>query len=192
MVGQDGRVTGIDMTAAMLAKARAAAAEMGADNVEFVEAEAEQLPFADASFDAAWIQHASMNIEAKEDLVREIRRILRPRGRLALHEIFAGAAQPIHFPVPWAGDPSLSFLEEQHVMRDLFRRVGFRELEWRDVSAAALAWGRARTQAILEPGRRPLGIHLLLGREAPTIAQTMVRNFEEGRLSAAYGVFERG
>src|SRR5437899_8629760 len=49
MVGADGRVTGIDMTAAMLAKARAAAAEMGAANVEFVESEAERLPFPDES-----------------------------------------------------------------------------------------------------------------------------------------------
>src|SRR6266487_4348660 len=45
MVGGQGRVTGIDMTQEMLAKARAAAAEMGASNVEFVESEAERLPF---------------------------------------------------------------------------------------------------------------------------------------------------
>src|ERR671927_423203 len=51
MVGGQGRVTGIDMTPEMLAKARTAAAEMGATNVEFVEAEAERLPFADGSFD---------------------------------------------------------------------------------------------------------------------------------------------
>src|SRR6266498_2573707 len=51
MVGEHGHVTGIDMTPAMLRTARTAAAEMGAANVEFVETEAEQLPFADASFD---------------------------------------------------------------------------------------------------------------------------------------------
>src|SRR5439155_18823062 len=51
MVGADGRATGIDMTPEMLAKARAAAAELGATHVEFVEAEAEWLPFADKSFD---------------------------------------------------------------------------------------------------------------------------------------------
>ena len=43
MVGEQGHVTGIDMTQEMLAKARAAAAEMGATNVEFVEGEAERL-----------------------------------------------------------------------------------------------------------------------------------------------------
>src|SRR6266481_6877263 len=51
MVGEHGHVTGIDMTPPMLAKARAAAAELGATNVAFVESEAEQLPFPDESFD---------------------------------------------------------------------------------------------------------------------------------------------
>src|SRR5439155_20581797 len=50
MVGEQGDVTGIDMTQQMLAKARTAAAEMGASNVEFVESEAERLPFPDESF----------------------------------------------------------------------------------------------------------------------------------------------
>ena len=51
MVGEHGSVTGIDMTPEMLTKARTAAAEMGAANVDFVESEAERLPFADESFD---------------------------------------------------------------------------------------------------------------------------------------------
>ena len=53
MVGASGQVTGIDMTQEMLAKARSAAVEMGATNVEFVEGEAEGLPFADESFDVS-------------------------------------------------------------------------------------------------------------------------------------------
>nr|MBA3567466.1 methyltransferase domain-containing protein [Actinomycetota bacterium] len=51
MVGPEGHVTGIDMTPEMLAKARAAATEMGASNVEFVEGEGERLPFPSESFD---------------------------------------------------------------------------------------------------------------------------------------------
>ena len=51
MVGPEGRVTGIDMTPEMLAKAHAAAEAMKATNVEFVEGEVERLPFADESFD---------------------------------------------------------------------------------------------------------------------------------------------
>jgi arsenite methyltransferase len=51
MVGEQGHVTGIDMTPEMLAKSRSAARTMGVRNVEFVEGEAERLPFPDASFD---------------------------------------------------------------------------------------------------------------------------------------------
>src|SRR5205807_10047069 len=51
MVGEEGHVTGVDMTPEMVAKARSAAAAMGATNVEFVDAEAERLPFPDGSFD---------------------------------------------------------------------------------------------------------------------------------------------
>ena len=58
MVGDEGHVTGIDMTPAMLAKARAAAAEMAVTNVDFVEGEAERLPFED-SFDVVILMPAS-------------------------------------------------------------------------------------------------------------------------------------
>src|SRR6266571_2927941 len=51
MVGPEGRVTGIDMTPEMLAKARASAAAMGVENAEFLEGEAEALPIRDGSFD---------------------------------------------------------------------------------------------------------------------------------------------
>src|ERR671937_1766346 len=47
MVGAVGHVSGIDMTPEMLAKARSAAAELGAANVDFVEGEIEKLPFPD-------------------------------------------------------------------------------------------------------------------------------------------------
>src|SRR5690348_3172205 len=68
MVGADGHVTGIDMTVAMLVKARSAATEMGATNVEFVEAEAERLPFADESFDVV-ISNGVIDLVPDKDAV---------------------------------------------------------------------------------------------------------------------------
>jgi arsenite methyltransferase len=50
MVGPSGTVVGIDMTPAMLAKARHAAAELGVANADFIEGEVESLPFPDESF----------------------------------------------------------------------------------------------------------------------------------------------
>ena len=87
MVGHEGRVTGIDMTPEMLAKARAAANEMGANNVEFVEGEVERLPFADASFDVVISNGVIDLIPDKEAVFSEIARVLRPGGRLQIADV---------------------------------------------------------------------------------------------------------
>ena len=87
MVGPDGHVTGVDMTAAMLAKARAAATEMGVTNVEFVEGEAEGLPVADASFDVVISNGVIDLIPDKEAVFGEIHRVLVPGGRIQLADI---------------------------------------------------------------------------------------------------------
>src|SRR5262245_1411601 len=87
MVGEAGGVTGIDMTPEMLAKARAAATEMGATNVEFVEGEVERLPFADASFDVVISNGVIDLIPDKDAVFSEIVRVLRPGGRLQIADV---------------------------------------------------------------------------------------------------------
>ena len=87
MVGDQGHVTGVDMTPEMLAKARASAAEMGAQNVEFIEAEAEQLPFPDASFDVVISNGVIDLVPDKEAVFGELHRVLVPGGRIQVADV---------------------------------------------------------------------------------------------------------
>ncbi len=87
MVGASGHVTGIDMTTAMPAKARVAASELGATNVDFIEAEAEKLPFADASFDVVISNGVIDLIPDKDAVFAEIFRVLEPDGRIQIADV---------------------------------------------------------------------------------------------------------
>ena len=87
MVGKTGRVTGIDMTPEMLAKARATATAMGATNVEFVEGEAERLPFEDESFDVVISNGVIDLIPDKDAVFAELHRVLVPGGRLQIADV---------------------------------------------------------------------------------------------------------
>ena len=181
----DCHVTVLDATPAFCEAGTLLTARTGlADLVEFRHGSALAMPFADGAFDLVWMQNVGMHIADKGRLYAEIARVLRPGGRFALQDLLAGAAQPAHYPTPWAATALESFLPTAEELRDLLATTGLREVAQQAVPVAPPAAGMAT----------PSPLSQLLWDEAASraIDENLRRNAAEGRVAGVLLVAERG
>jgi ubiquinone/menaquinone biosynthesis C-methylase UbiE len=154
--------------------------------VSYWSASALQMPFDDAAFDVALLQHVAMNIGDRARLYREIRRVLKPGGRFATFDVVLSSGNP-HYPVPWARTPATSFLLTDAATREAINAAGFRTLAWQDDSEAAKAW-IAQMRASWPPPSPNLGA--VMGPDFAQALANLGRNLLEDRLGILTAVFE--
>jgi SAM-dependent methyltransferase len=176
------RVTGIDLTEAYCRLAREMAGWVGLDHLlDYRTADALDLPFADGTFDAAWTQHAAMNIADKARLYGEIRRVLKPGGRFALYDVVRGPGGEVIYPVPWARESAISFLATPDDLLSHLEGAGFEIVTWRDTTAAGCAWFQKTRARAAEGGLPPVGARIFMGDDFADLLANLYRNLDEGR-----------
>jgi SAM-dependent methyltransferase len=181
------RIAGVDLSEPFVEAARYLTERTGqSDQVSFQTASALALPFADAAFDVALLQHVAMNIADRGRLYDEIRHVLRSCGRFAIFDIVRRAGEP-HYPVPWARTPATSFLLSAAETRRAIEQSGFQVTAWRDDTEAAKAWAVQWRDAGPPP---PPNLGTVMRPDLPALAANLGRNLIEGRLGVLTAVFE--
>jgi ubiquinone/menaquinone biosynthesis C-methylase UbiE len=189
----DAHVTVLDLTPSFVETGRILTERVGlSDQVDFELGDGTAMPFADKTFDGAWTQHSTMNIEDKAALYAEIHRVLKPGGRLITHEIMAGNGEPVDYPVPWAVSPELSFLLGTRETRALIEASGFRTLLWEDETEKVLAFqAPAQGGQLPDHVARPPGQTILFGPAFQERIRTLGNNLRSGKLAVIRALFER-
>ena len=154
--GPTGSVRGLDLSRAMVDRARINAQDVGANNVEFFQGDIESMPFEDASVDLV-ISNCTLNlVPDKAAAYAEIYRVIRPGGRFVIADV-------VRFPDV---DEDLVLAAEAHAgcaagamvlspYLELITRAGFTRVATLRVSALDLPFGRQVLQSVIISGNRP-------------------------------------
>ena len=182
------KVTGVDLSPGFIEAAIYLTARCGlSDRVMFQVGDAMRLPFEDAAFDVVFLQHVAMNIEDRDALYVEIRRILVPGGRFATYDLVLRDGDVV-FPAPWAPDALTSFLFTESATRAALERAGFKAILWRDDTQTARDWFKAAMA-----GPPPSGLHLgvVMGPDFQAKTANLARNLRENRLGVLSAIMIR-
>jgi len=178
------RVTGVDLSDEYIDAARRLTQLFGMqEKANFHAASALEMPFADESFDGIWSIQMGMNVEDKLSWLKELYRVLKPGGRVVFYEVCANKNSPVHFPVPWAQDSSISYLETPAAFRVLIEAAGFSVEVWNDKTDLAQQAFANMSEPVGDPELPALGVHLLVGNDILTKAYNLRRNLDEERVS---------
>ena len=186
-------VSGIDLTPEYIDVGRRLTEMVGLDDmIDLKQGSALDLPYDDESFDYVTTEHVQMNIADKGRFYWEIARVLKLQGRFVFHDIFCGTGPgPLHYPVPWAEEQSLSYLTPVAQARSLMEGVGLEIAQWHGRDEESIAYFTPIVERLGNEGPPPLGLHLLLGEIGGEKLKNYLRNLEEGRVTVALGMAVR-
>ena len=172
------QVEGIDLTAEYVevAQGAVAAGRHGRQAVSFRQASATALPFADASFDGAYMLHVGMNIADKKAVFTEVRRVLKPGGVFGIYDAMRESDGAFAYPVPWSSEPATNHIDTPEAYKAALSAAGFTIVKERNRRDFALQSMQQR----IEQAGQPIGLPVVMGATAAQKLANMRAMIEGG------------
>lgn len=179
------RVTGVDLTKEYVETGNELCTWFGlGDQISLEVEDAIKLSHADESFDRAYMMHVGMNIADKQSLASELRRVLRPSGKVGIYDVMRVADGDLAFPVPWAMEPEGSSVDSLAAYDAALGEAGFNIVGVRDRRDFALDFfAQLQSKAASADGPPPLGLHILMGGTAPVKVRNMIENISRNLIA---------
>jgi SAM-dependent methyltransferase len=178
------RVTGIDLTDDYVRTAAALSKRVGLDQrLAYRQASALALPFEPGTFDGAYMLHVGMNIEDKQRLFAEVRRVLKAGATFAIFDVMRTGDGELSFPLHWSATPTTSFVQSPEIYSGALQAAGFDIVNVRNRRDFARDFFRDVAARTAKNGVPPLGIHILMKTDVPQKLANYVGNLEAGRIA---------
>ena len=188
----DSKVTGIDISQEYIRTAQKLSDLVGlSDKTSFIQADALNLPFDNGSFDVVWTQHVQMNIEDKSRFYSEMKRVLKDNGIFIYYDIFRLNGKDINYPVPWANDPSVSFLATTTEMDHILRELGFSKSQSTDQTYKATQFLVGLFEKVKKNGLPKLGLNVLMGDATKEKLGNILKGLEEEKIALESGIYKK-
>lgn len=186
------QVTGIDLSQEYIRTATGLSQLLGLqDKTNFIQSNALELPFENASFDVVWTQHVQMNIRHKLKFYSEIERVLNAHGTLIYYDIFRTESGLVNFPVPWADDASKSFLGTTSDMDDILERLCFKSIITSDQTFDGILFLQDLFENLKTNGPAKIGLNVLMGSSTKEKLVNILRGLEENQIVLQSGIYKK-
>lgn len=158
---------------------------------KFIHGDAINLPFQDHTFEAVWTQHVQMNISDKLKFYSEINRVLTDDGVFIYYEVFKKGNGNVNYPLPWAAESDISFLEESSTINSMLEHLGLtKEQSTNQTESGIIILEKSLNR---EPKQRApkLGLNILMGSSVNDKTTNLLNGLKNGVLHLESGIYKK-
>ena len=158
-------------------------------STEYVQGDALNMPYEDNCFDVVWTQHVQMNVEDKTTFYAEINRVLKNNGTFIYYDIYKKDNQDVYYPVPWANNREVSFLQTVENMDNILKDLGFIKTQTTDQTNGAIKFLHSVLEKTIPKSQ--VGLNVLLGDSTTEKLGNVLKSLKENNIEVQSGIYNK-